>query len=160
MENLIKSTHKKWHEVKSHAANRCRRALPEVARKLDLCEIFTGEETLPQLVELIFSPQGREFMLANQFPNIATFRKFKPYEPEKLGVYIDAGSITINEPGKIFLIGKTTAEIYCRKTTANEIILMHGASAKVYASGYSVVHVESDRKSDAGVYFYNNAKVL
>ena len=160
MENLIKSTHKKWHEAKNYAANRCRRTLPDVARKLDLCEMFTGEETLPQLVELIFSPQGREFMLANQFPNIATFRKFKPYEPEKFGVYIDAGAITINEPGKVFLIGKTNAEIYCRKTRANEIILMHGASAKVYASGYSVVHIESDRKSGAEINLYDNAKAL
>lgn len=160
MEELIKATHKKWREAKKYAANRCKHALPDIAAQLINCEMFTGEETLAELVDLIFMPQGREFMLANQFPTIHTFRKFKPYKPERYGVYIDSGNITINDPGKVFLVGNTHAEIFCRQTIANNIVMMHGAEAEIYAGGYSVVKVESDRKSNAKINASQFAKIL
>lgn len=160
MDKLIKSTHIKWREVKNYAAKRCRRALPELARQLDNCQMFTGEENLSELVQLMFTPQGREFMLANQFPTLTIFRKFKPYNPEQLGVYIDSGNITLTDPGNIFIVGKTTAEIYCRKTQSNNIIMMHGAKAKINASGYSVVRIESDNKSTYEITASSTAKIL
>lgn len=91
MEDLIRSTYKKWLTAKTYAANRCRHSMPEVARKLDECRMFTGEETLPELCGLLFTPQGKEFMLANKFPNLVTFRKFIPYHPEQYKIYIDCG---------------------------------------------------------------------
>lgn len=160
MDNLIKSTQKQWQSAKKYAANRCRHTLPEVAKQLDSCQMFTGNENLADLVALMFTPQGREFMLANSFPNLATFRKYKPYQPERYGVFIDCGKITLNDPGKVIVIGNTTAEIYCRQTQNNTVILMHGATAKIYAGGYSVTRIEKDRKSTAEVSASNTAKIL
>lgn len=160
MDKLIHTTHEKWLQAKNYAAKRCRRSQPDVAVQLDNCAMFTGEENLQELTALMFTPQGREFMLANRFPTLTHFRKFKQYNPEQYGVYIDAGSITINEPGNVYLIGNTTAEIYCRKTQSHNIILMHGATAKVYASGYAVVKIETDRKSTAETFAAQSAKIL
>lgn len=134
--------------------------MPEMAERLDHCTMFTGAETLPELVALMFSPQGREFMLANQFPNLETLRQYKALNPESLGVYIDCGKITLTDPGKVFLIGDTTAEIFCRQTANNTVILMHGAKANIYASGYSVTHVEKDRDSSFTATKSNRAVIL
>ena len=147
MENLIKSTYKKWKAAKQYAANRCRRALPDLADQLDNCKMFTGNESLEELADLMFQPQGREFMLANQFPSLHTFRKYKIYNPEELGVYIDCGNITLTNPGRCFIIGNTRAEIFINSTDSHNVVVMHGATANVYCSGYSVTKVEADRKS-------------
>lgn len=134
--------------------------MPDMAARLDNCSMFTGHENLPELVALMFSPQGREFMLANQFPDLETLRRYKPLSPESLGVYIDCGKITLTDPGKVFLIGDTTAEIFCRQTANNTVILMHGATADIYASGYSVTHVEKDRNSSFTATKSNRAVIL
>lgn len=41
-------------------------------------------------------------MTAYNFPNIATFRRFKKYHPERYGVYIDSGEISLWRLGKSF----------------------------------------------------------
>lgn len=160
MDNLINSTHNAWQRAKKQASDRCRVLMPEMAERLDNCAMFTGTENLSELVDLMFSPQGREFMLANQFPGLDIFREYKPLSPESLGVYIDCGKITLTDPGKVFLIGDTTAEIFCRQTANNTVILMHGAKAQIYASGYSVTRVEKDRDSSFKATSSNRARVL
>lgn len=133
---------------------------PELAQQLDNCTMFSGEETLPELVGIMFEPQGREFILANSFPTLSLFRKFKPFNPEKYGVYIDSGNLTLNDPGKVFLIGNVNAEIYCRRTKTNNIILLHGAKAKVFASRYAIVKAENDRKSEIQISSTSTSKIL
>ena len=87
MERLIKSVHADWLKAKSRAQQRCERAgHHEMAAKLAACEMFTGTETLPELIEKMFAPQGVEFMTTFGFPDIATFRRFIPYHPEQYGV--------------------------------------------------------------------------
>lgn len=160
MDNLITSTHKQWQEAKKYAAKACRATSPDMARQLDNCTIFTGDETLSELAALIFTPQGWEFMLANRFPSLNLFRKYKRFQPEQYGVYIDAGEISLKEPGKAFLIGNTKATIHCTETRLTDIILMHGAEATVIARGYAVIHIEHDRKSTATVNATSTVKVL
>lgn len=160
MDTLIKSTQEKWLEAKKKASTRIRKTKPELADKIDRCDMFTGEESIEELARLMFTPQGREFMLANSFPTLTQFRKFKKYNPEHFNVYIDSGNITLNEPGDIYLIGNTTAEVYCRKTASHHIILMHGASATIYAGGYSVINPETDNKSEIIIKAAPTAKVL
>lgn len=160
MHNLVKSTYEKWLVQKRYAANRCRRDFPQVAEQLDSCQMFKGSESMEELAALVFSPQGREFMLANGFPSLKAFRNFKPYHPEKQNIFIDAGEIAVDEPGACLLIGNTTATIKCAQTQGNTIILMHGAKAEVYASGYSVVRIEKDRTSQVKDYATEYAKIL
>ena len=72
----------------------------------------------------------------------ASFRLFKPFNPEKYGVYIDAGIITLRNPEKAVLIGRTNATINCDTLERHEIFLLHGAKAFINASGWAVVSVK------------------
>lgn len=114
-----------------------------VARKLAACDLFKGSEDIPELARLFKSPQGLEFCLAANFPNLATFRMFKPFKPEHYDFYIDAGDITLHNPKTAILIGRTTATIHCNKCQSSTIVTMHGATATVLASGWSVVRTEA-----------------
>ena len=130
------------------------------AHQLGACDKFSGNETLEQLVLLLFSPQGVEFCLTHNFPSLATMRKFKRYHPERLGVYIDCGEITLQEPQAAFLIGNTTATVKCQQTARKRLYLMHGATAHVLAGGFTVVRVEKDVSSQVTMQTSGNAKIL
>lgn len=111
----------------------------EQARLLGACSLFTGKErTLEDIVSLFTTTQGMEFCVNNHFPNMATFRLFKPYKVERFGIYIDAGTITLHNPKQAILIGRTSATINNDTLEAHEIILLHGAKAIVNASGWAV----------------------
>lgn len=110
------------------------------ARLLNACDLFTGNErTLDDIVRLFSSVQGLEFCIKNHFPNVATFRQFKKYKVERFGIYIDAGTITLNNPKKAILIGRTSATINCDVLARHEVYLLHGAKAVVNASKWAVV---------------------
>lgn len=130
----------------------------EQAKRIGACSLFRGDETLQELCHLLFTPQGREFVLTNLFPSIDTLRLFKPYNPENYGVYIDAGEITIYDQDA-FLIGNTKATL--RYTQGGyHAILMHGSQAVITAEGYSVVRIERDKKSSYKLTTTDHAKVL
>jgi len=61
---------------------------------------------------------------------------------------------------RAFLVGNTQAEIKCDQTALYRIILMHGASAEIEASGYSVVKIERDENSEVKGSFSGMAKRL
>ncbi len=109
------------------------------AKQLSCCDLFTGKEGLEELVRLFTSPQGIEFCLKHHFPNTATFRLFKPYNVGRFGIYIDAGDITLNNPRRAILIGRTAATIRCDSTERHEVVVLHGAKALVSASKWAVV---------------------
>lgn len=110
------------------------------AHLLDACPLFTGEEkTLDDIINLFTSPQGMEFCMKKHFPNMATFRQFKRYKVERFGIYIDAGTITITNPKRAILIGRTSATVNCDTLERHEVFLLHGAKAVVNASKWAVV---------------------
>lgn len=110
------------------------------ASLLKACPLFTGRErTLDDIVGLFFSAQGMEFCIKNHFPNLATFRQFKRYGVERFGIYIDAGTITLRNPARAILIGRTLATVNCDTLERHEVFVLHGAKAVVNASGWAVV---------------------
>ena len=114
-----------------------------VAEKLAACNIFKGTEDIAGIARLFTSPQGVEFCLAANFPNLATLRLFKRFNPERYGIYIDAGDITLKNPKTAVLIGRTTATVKCDTCENHTVITMHGATATVLASGWAVVRTEA-----------------
>lgn len=110
------------------------------ARLLNACDLFTGKErTLDDIIRLFLSVQGMEFCIKNHFPNMATFRQFKKYNVERFGIYIDAGAITLRNPKRAILIGRTSATINCDALARHEVFLLHGAKAVVNATKWAVV---------------------
>lgn len=157
----IKDAQKKWKAAKDAAQTSCEnRHDYELARKLGACQMFTGEESLEEMIALMFSPQGAEFLTANKFPDIATFRKFTKYHPERFGVFIDCGKIALSDEKKVFLVGNTSANLKYSQMQGNRLILMCGASAHVEASGYSVLKIETDDSSTVDVKVSGHAKVM
>ena len=161
MDELINDTWKQWKTAKSAAQSLCNKtARYDMAEKLGACSMFTGNEDLEELVKLMFTPRGVEFMTKYNFPDLETFRKFKKYHPERFGVYIDCGKISLTEIRRAFLVGNTSATANYRETAGNRLYLMHGATASVTASGYSVVKVEKDASSNIDCSINDHAKVL
>lgn len=147
MENLT-PIRTEWRKAKAHAAQLCVKAGREdVAQKLHVCTMFHGDETLEELVELLFTPQSIEFITSFNFPTLSIFRQFKKYDTQRLGVFIDAGDITLEEVQRVLLIGNTTATLKYSQTRANNVCALHGAAATIVAAGYSVVKVDADRRS-------------
>lgn len=158
MEHLIKSVHADWLKVKSRAQQRCERAgHHEMAAKLAMCDMFTGSETLPELIDKMFTPQGIEFMTSFGFPDMRTFRRFIPYHPERYGVFINAREIALTDAKRVYVIGNTFARLNYAKTQGNTVVLMHGARADINAAGYAVVKVERDDKSHAAITVHEHA---
>ena len=157
----IKDAQKKWKVAKDAAQAKYEKSYQyEMARKLEACQMFTGEESMEEMINLMFSPQGAEFLTENNFPDIATFRRFKKYHPEEFGVYIDAGEISLSEAKNVFLVGNTTARLKYAQTQGNRLILMCGATARIEASGYCVLKIEKDDKSNVEVNVSGHAKVM
>lgn len=141
---IIERLHRQWLIAKEQRRQRCEAShMNVVAEKLAACNIFKGTEDIAGIARLFTSPQGVEFCLAANFPNLATLRLFKRFNPERYGIYIDAGSITLNNPKTAVLIGKTNAIIECDTCANHTIITMHGATATVLASGWAVVRTEA-----------------
>ena len=100
MEDIIRQVYAQWRVAKEQARQECdSRSLPNMAEKYRMCDMFKGTEDLQSLIRLFTSPQGMEFCIKHRFPNIATFRLFKPFNPEKYGVYIE-GYNHAEKPGK------------------------------------------------------------
>ena len=161
MKKLISAIHIEWQKAKEKAQALCIEHNDySMARKLEECQMFKGTETLEDLIHLMFTPKGIEFLITYSFPSLEIFRKFKGYHPEKFGMFIDCGNIEISDNQRVFLVGNTTAKINYRETAGNRLYLMHGAKASVIASGYSVTRIEKDESSQVQYILQDNAKVL
>lgn len=161
MEGLIREAWTKWKAAKEAARASCEESGHlEMARKLGECGMFKGNETIREIVNLMFTPRGMEFLTTYRFPDMGTFRKFKKYGLKRLGVYIDSGKVELSEARRVFLVGRTSAKLYYNDTKANRVCMMHGASAVIIASGYSVVKVEKDETCNVSVITQDNAVVI
>ena len=157
----IKEAQKKWRKAKALAGKTCfEQGKTKMAQRLSECAMFTGNETLEEMVCLMFSAQGSEFLTTFGFPDLDTFRKFLKYQPERFGVFIDKGEISLSQEKNIFVVGNTTARIKCGETALYRIILMHGAAADIEASGYAVLKIEADSISKYNLKKTDFAKVL
>lgn len=157
----IHEAHLKWLASKDEAQCRYEKAGDyDVARKLKSCSMFSGNETIEGAVDVMFTSQGIEFITDNMFPDLATFRKFKKYGIEKLGVYVDSGDISLSDVNRCCLVGKTNADIECTKTQLYRIVAVRGAKVKVFARGYSVIKIEQDEYSSVSVINTEHAKVM
>lgn len=146
MDTLIKQIFAQWKIAKEQARQDCEsRSLHNLAEKYRVCDMFKGTEDLQGIIRLFTSTQGLEFCMRYHFPNIATLRLFKRYNVEKYGIYIDAGAITLKNPTRAILIGRTSATINCDTLKKHEVVLLHGANAIVNASKWSVVFVKAEQ---------------
>lgn len=145
MEELIQEARQAWRKMRDEQVQQCHaRGDHEMAHKLAQCTLFSNIKTLAQLANLIFSPSGVEFMATYKFPNMELWRKLKAYQPERYGIYIDAGQITRQNAKRMFIVGDTMATLDYEATDAYNVVLLHGARATIHAHGYASVVIEQD----------------
>ena len=131
------------------------------AKQLGACNLFTGrEQTLEDIIALFVTPQGIEFCIKNNFPNIATLRLFKGYGVEKHGVYIDAGVIQVKNPKRAIFIGRTSATVICDTLDNHNVVFMNGAKGTVNAQQWAVVKVTAGVGCSVIRNVFNNAIIL
>ena len=142
---LLNEIYAQWKSAKQRAQQECEnRALFNMAEKYRACTMFKGTEDLEQIIRLFTSPQGVEFCQKYHFPDITTLRRFKQYDVERYGIYIDAGHIRLKNERTVVLIGKTSACLSYDSNGRHEVILMHGAQASIQASAWAVVFVSGE----------------
>ena len=87
---------------------------------------------------------GSRILSEIPLPDITTLRRFKQYDVERYGIYIDAGHIRLENERTVVLIGKTSACLSYDSKGRHEVILMHGAQASIQASAWAVVFVSGE----------------
>lgn len=124
-------------------------------------DAFAGVESVDAFVDLFLSPRGISFCARHHFPNTSTFRLFKGRGLEARGVYIDGGSVTLVNPSRVVLIGRTIATVRCDTSDVpHEVIVLHGAKALVTASKWAVVKTVVEEGSTCIKTTNDNAIVL
>lgn len=109
----------------------------ENALKLGACNKIANIKDIPSLVELFYSPQGREFCIENKYPSLKTFREM---DLEEYGIYTDKKVEVENK--NVTLVNSYGKLTFNRLDQVYIVVLMHGAKADIYASNYAVVLVE------------------
>ncbi len=105
-------------------------------------DIFTGTETIDELAVLFRSPKGQEFCEKYSFPDLKTWQALaSEYDLSRFGIYVDAGCIPLTNEPHVVLIGATAGTLHYDELKRHTVMAMHGATAKVNASGYALVFV-------------------
>jgi hypothetical protein len=111
------------------------------AQSIGACSKINAISTYKAMVELMFSPQGREFCKDHFFPGINALRQVR-HKVKDLGVYVDGGTMHITDRAKVVVAGKTNATVRAHGVDeAFIVIVMHGAKVTIDASYYAVVAV-------------------
>lgn len=124
------------------------------AKALGACRKTDGITTAEQLAALYFSPQGREFCLKHNYPTLPMWQEIKATIPnlEDMGIYIDAGAIELQDKETIALVGETRAVAkFDRNNSVFRVMILHGATAEIEATNYSVFEVETDKTGKATI---------
>lgn len=103
MKELIRRIQREWRAAKDAAQAQCADSgQQEMAAKLEACDMFKGDETLEELIGLMFSPRGIEFLTTYNFPSLATFRRFKNIIRNVSACISTAAKSRFQRPGKSF----------------------------------------------------------
>lgn len=116
-------------------------AIRSMALQTGACKKIIRIKDFPELIKLMFTPQGIEFCQVHNFPAVEVLRENKK-SLDGLNVYVDAGDITLKGKEYVCLVGDTKATIEAsRPQFTHTIILMHGARAKINAKDYAVLNI-------------------
>ena len=105
------------------------------------CGLLKGSEDRVELMDMFFTPKGMEFCTTHNLPSLEAFRRFRGKQAEHSGFYIDTPVKARNLPCVALIGNETVAELEFTETKGFMVVLMHGAKAKITASGYAVVFI-------------------
>ena len=113
--------------------------LIEAAKPYNLCDKLDGVDNWTKLIKVLLTAQGSEFCENTKFLSLEQFRNLD-CNASDYGVYVDAGSIALDNCKNIVIVGNTDAEINITENKRiTKIMAMHGAQITVNASNYAVI---------------------
>lgn len=111
------------------------------ALEIGACTKVKSLESIKSAVELLLTPQGREFAMKTGFPSLDTWRANKDHIADLPEVFLDIEKgEAVNQD--CVCIGDSDVSVELNNTARlYHIIAMHGASVEINASDYAVVTV-------------------
>lgn len=111
------------------------------AKKLGACNKVENADSIAELAELFYTPQGIEFCKNNKFPKLSTFRELKE-EIAGYGFLVDCGPVYRENDIRSTIVGKTAGKLkFDKNNCIFTVVVMHGASVEIEASNYVVLNV-------------------
>lgn len=105
------------------------------------CNLIESAESIADLIELMSTPQGREFCKKYKFPTLDILREHKK-DIAYMGVYVDAGTIDVLNRDNLIVAGNTVVKAWYDKTDKPyHVMVLDGAKAIVNAHDYAVCNV-------------------
>jgi hypothetical protein len=127
MENTLKSLYK---EAYAHNRNKC----GMIEKSFDIKD----------WVSLIFG-EAQMFCLRHKFPSLPMWSELdKKFDIARYEIYVNKGKITLAPQKEVILIGDTEATLTYSKLRAYHVVVMHGATVNVKASGRAVVFMRAE----------------
>jgi len=111
----------------------------EEAIRLGACRKASRISSFDELVGLFLSPQGIEFCIENNYPNIEYFRSVKQ-DAEAFDIYVDE---TISLDRSVVLVN-SNAKLHLSGCRLYHVVLMHNSKAEITANNYAVVKIDGD----------------
>lgn len=110
------------------------------ARALGACALIEHGANANELLDALFSSQGREFAINHSFPSLKLLREIE--QELDTWVFVDKGDVKVAQMPNILIAGNTEAYISCDTLDrVYRIVVMHGAKAHIELKGYAVATV-------------------
>ncbi len=111
----------------------------EEALKLGACRKVSRVSDFEELAELFLSPQGIEFCIENNYPNVDYFRSVKE-QAKPFDIYVDE---TVELDRSVVLVN-SKAKLHLSGCKLYHVVLMHNSKAEIYADKYAVVKIDGE----------------
>lgn len=107
-----------------------------------------------ELARLLFSPQGREFCTAKDFPTRRDIEKFDRRELRRLGLYAEDTEIKLDSRlHDVCFIGNTRNRVKAHgPESLYHVIALDGAEVTIEASGYSVISIDASESATVKIH--------
>lgn len=107
-------------------------AITQTALELGACDMIRDVRSEDELLQILFTPQGREFCKLNRFPSI---RMIDQLQPHKTMLRLqDPCPHELHNPSRLAVVGKLSLPLsisYTKRNRLFRLILMHGASVTI-----------------------------
>lgn len=142
--------------------------LIDTAFSLGACDKLSVDMNAKNLSELLFSPQGREFCVLNDFPSCQDLNHIRDNTLTKNKIFKAKNGLNLHNPSDICLINSDAEITIETPSVLHHIVLLEKSFVKLKASKHCVVSVDISESSyieiindgTASVYVNGKGKVI
>lgn len=113
------------------------------ARRLGACGMINGLASIREAVNLLMTPQGREFALKTGFPSLEIWRNNMEEISSFADVLLDKGNCSVSNCDFVAVGDSDVNASFSGVGQLYHVVAMHGAKVRVKASNYAVITVTS-----------------